>query len=124
MRGPAGRNMFRPGPAHMCAGHPMIRHMRRAGPLVAAAISVLAAAPARAAKPTPIPQLDNPPAKPFKGKPASAHPISGVAAPPQNRFMAKNGLSEIHDDGWQSDFYSWGGPLGRSPHSFSSYLAP
>ena len=21
MRGPAGRNMFRPGPAHMCAGH-------------------------------------------------------------------------------------------------------
>jgi hypothetical protein len=36
--------------------------------------------------------------------------------------MAPNGRSEIHDDGWQTDAYSWGGPLGRSPRTFSSLL--
>jgi hypothetical protein len=37
--------------------------------------------------------------------------------------MAANGLSEIHDDEWQSDVLSWGGPLGRSPQTLSNYLA-
>ncbi len=83
--------------------------MKRVAPLLAAAV-------------IPIPQLGH--ARAFRGRPAVPHPIAGVASPPQNRYMAPNGLSEIHDDGWQSDFYRWGGPLGRKPHSFSSYLAP
>lgn len=37
--------------------------------------------------------------------------------------MAANGVSEIHDDEWQSDVYSYGGPLGRSPQTFSNWLA-
>ena len=36
--------------------------------------------------------------------------------------MAANGLSEIHNDGWQSDVYTYGGPLGRDPQTFSAYL--
>ena len=36
--------------------------------------------------------------------------------------MTRNGLSEIHNDEWQSDIYSYGGPLGRSPQTFSAYL--
>jgi hypothetical protein len=98
--------------------------MRRVAPFIAAALCALGAAPARASKPPPIPQLDVPPAKAFKGNPATPHPISGVSNPPQNAFMARNGLSEIHDDGWQSDIYRWGGPLGRKPQTFSSFLAP
>ena len=34
--------------------------------------------------------------------------------------MAPNGDSEIHDDGWQTDVNTWGGPLGRSPETISS----
>jgi len=37
--------------------------------------------------------------------------------------MAANGVSEIHDDAWQSDSYAYGGPLGRNPHTVSNYLA-
>src|SRR5437588_10976321 len=98
--------------------------MKRAVPLTVLAIFALAAAPAYATKPTPLPQLAVPPPTKFKGTPAKPQPITGVPSPPQNQFMAPNGLSEIHNDEWQSDFYRWGGPLGRSPHSFSSYLAP
>ena len=36
--------------------------------------------------------------------------------------MAPNGDSEIHDDAWQTDAYSWSGPLGRSPATFSTLL--
>jgi hypothetical protein len=96
--------------------------MRRAGGLVVVAVFAFAAGPARAAKPTPIPQIGSAPT--FKGRPATPRPIRSVPSPPHNQFMAANGLSEIHDDEWQSDFYRWSGPLGRSPHSFSSYLAP
>ncbi len=103
----------------------IIRAVKRVAGFVAVAVLALAGAgSASASKPVPIPQVDIPPAKAFKGRAASAHPIGGVSAIPQNPFMAKNGLSEIHDDGWQSDIYTWAGPLGRKPHSFSSFLAP
>src|SRR5579859_4771233 len=72
----------------------------------------------------PIPSLNIPPAPRYLGHPATPEPVSGVEAIPQNRFMAPNGASEIHNDGWQSDIYTWGGPLGRSPQTLSSYLAP
>jgi hypothetical protein len=68
----------------------------------------------------PIPSLPSTPA--YLGAPAHAKPIGGVGAVPQNRFMAPNGQSEIHDDAWQTDAYTWPGPLGRSPQLSSSLL--
>jgi hypothetical protein len=41
---------------------------------------------------------------------------------PHNPFMAPNGKSEIHDDGWQSDASTWAGPLGRSPRTTSNFI--
>ena len=38
------------------------------------------------------------------------------------RYPPPNGESEIHDDGWQTDVSTWGGPLGRSPHTISSQI--
>ena len=37
------------------------------------------------------------------GAPATPQPIRGVPPTPRNPFMAPNGDSEIHDDGWQTD---------------------
>jgi hypothetical protein len=81
---------------------------------------VMAIAPtARAALPspgTPAVPIPSAPASPaFTGAPATPHPIRGIAPTPRNRFMAPNGRSEIHDDAWQTDAYTWAGPLGRSP---------
>jgi hypothetical protein len=73
--------------------------------------------------PTPIPSVAIPPPPPYIGRPATARPVVHSGAIPSNRHMAANGLSEIHDDGWQSDVYTWDGPLGRSPQTLSSYLA-
>jgi hypothetical protein len=51
----------------------------------------------------------------YLGRPATPHAITGIPPTPRNRFMAPNGRSEIHDDAWQTDAYTWAGPLGRSP---------
>jgi hypothetical protein len=59
----------------------------------------------------------------FTGAPAVAGPIKGVPATPQNPFMAPNGEAEIHNDGWQTDAYTWAGPLGHAPATASSLLA-
>jgi hypothetical protein len=87
---------------------------------------VAACAPAALAVPLPLPLpstgLGTPPAPAFIGSPAVAEPITGVPATPRNPFMAPNGESEIHDDGWQSDAYMWAGPLGRSILGGSSLL--
>ena len=74
--------------------------------------------------PTPIPSvaLGAPPS--YEGAPADPQPVRGTGTVPQNPFMAPNGESEIHDDGWQTDAFAWSGPLGRSPQTLSSYLAP
>jgi len=78
---------------------------------------VIAATP-----PVPIPFTPVSPA--YVGAPATPHKIKGVRRVPQNRFMAANGRSEIHDDGWQTDAYTWSGPLGRGPVTLSSMLIP
>jgi hypothetical protein len=66
--------------------------------------------------PTPAVPIPSAPASPaFTGAPATPHPVRGIAPIPRNRFMAPNGTSEIHDDAWQTDAYTWAGPLGRSP---------
>ena len=71
----------------------------------------------------PIPQVPAPPAVPaYIGAPAPARPVRGVPPTPRNPFMAPNGTSEIHGDAWQTDAYSWSGPAGRSPATFSTLL--
>lgn len=93
--------------------------------LVAAALLLagsMAAIALAASPPIPIPSSGTPPAKTFFGRPAVAHPIRGVPPTPQNRFMAPNGTSEIHDDAWQSDVSRWGGPMGRAPQTISNYI--
>lgn len=77
-----------------------------------------------AAAPVPIASTAIPALPAFIGKPATPHPVRGIPPVPQNPFMAPNGDSEIHDDGWQTDAYTRGGPLGRSPHTLSSMLNP
>ncbi len=90
----------------------------------AGAALALAVAPAAAqTPPLPIPTLNVPPAPTYIGSPATPHPVDGIPATPQNPFMAPNGRSEIHDDGWQTDLSWWGGPLGNQPQQLSSYLA-
>jgi hypothetical protein len=78
--------------------------------------------PARAAlPPIPIPSVGTAPF-PYEGAPATPNPVGGVAPIPHNPFMAPDGESEIHDDGWQTDASTWGGPLGRSPHTTSNFI--
>ena len=62
--------------------------------------------------PTPIPSVAVPAPAAYSGAPATPHPVRGTGTVPHNPFMAPNGESEIHDDGWQTDAYSWSGPLG------------
>jgi hypothetical protein len=92
--------------------------------LIAVSLLLSAAAVGSAAPtpPTPIPSPNPPPAKTFVGHVAVAHPIVGTGRIPHNPFMASNGLSEIHDDAWQSDVSTWGGPVGRRPQTLSNYL--
>jgi hypothetical protein len=76
--------------------------------------------------PTPIPQPQSkppghtPPA--FIGAPATPNPVAGVAAIPQNPYLASNGSSNMHDDTYMSDVYFTGGPLGKSPAVLSTLL--
>ncbi|WP_028475842.1 hypothetical protein [Nocardia sp. CNY236] len=88
-------------------------------PLLAAALAV-AAAPVQAAP------IDQGPAGPdvpqFIGTPATANPITGVPPIPQHPYLAPNGNSGIHGDGWMSDTYTRPGPLGHSPQTNSLRL--
>ena len=58
----------------------------------------------------------------FLGAPAVRQPVTGVPPVPQNPFKAPNGRSEIHDDAWQTDFYTWSGPIGRAPAADATTL--
>jgi hypothetical protein len=88
--------------------------------LVVVAVALFGCVAEAAAAPTPIPSGQASPV--FAGSPARAHQVRGIPPTPRNRFMAPNGRSEIHDDAWQTDAYSWGGPLGRSPQTRSTSL--
>jgi len=96
--------------------------MKRVG-LVVTAVAGLLAAPAGAqVPPVPIPSTGLPPSASYQGSPATPAPIRGLPPIPHNPFMAPNGKSEIHDDGWQTDASAWGGPLGRAPRTTSSLI--
>jgi hypothetical protein len=78
-------------------------------------------APAALALPIPNVPIGSPPA--FSGHVTIANPVRGIPPTPHNPFMAPNGESEIHDDGWQTDATTWGGPLGRHPQQVSSFIS-
>lgn len=88
---------------------------------LAATTALAAAGPARGA--LPIPSL-LPVTPAYVGHPATAKPIRGTGPIPHNPFMAPNGASEIHDDAWQTDAYTYAGPLGRSPVTLSAAFLP
>jgi hypothetical protein len=69
---------------------------------------------------TPIPFVPTTPS--YTGHAASPDPVKGIRIP-HNRYMAPNGKSEIHDDGWQTDSMRFSGPLGRSPQTTSTLLS-
>jgi hypothetical protein len=103
------------------------RRVRRSTFLIFVVLMAIAPA-ARASLPlpitpvVPIPSVNQPPAPAYTGRPATPHPITGIPPTPHNRFMAPNGRSEIHDDAWQTDAYTWAGPLGRSPSVSSTMI--
>ena len=61
---------------------------------------------------TPIPPdpVADPPE--FVGNPATADSVDAPSVP-RHPFMAPNGLSNLHDDAYQTDTYTWSGPLGE-----------
>jgi hypothetical protein len=71
---------------------------------------------------TPIPQTRS--FEAFLGAPATPQPLR-APDPPRHPFMAPNGRSNLHDDGYQTDTYQGYGPLGRGglAQSSASYLS-
>jgi hypothetical protein len=92
--------------------------------LAGVAVSLVCAVPAGAVVPAqPIPEGPEADTVPtFIG--ATAKPKS-VQAPsvPTHPFMAPNGRSNIHDDAYQTDTYTWSGPLGRNMQRTSTFQA-
>jgi hypothetical protein len=88
-----------------------------------ALLALLASAPAAVAA-TPIP--NDPPNGPslvpnFVGGAATPNTVKAPKVP-QHPFMARNGLSNVHNDGYQTDTYTWPGPLGRNPGVNSQFF--
>jgi hypothetical protein len=70
----------------------------------------------------PIPEGPDAAALPkFSGHPATPHPVR-VPDPPRHPFMAPNGRSNLHVDGYQSDVHQGPGPLGRQVENRSTFL--
>ena len=57
----------------------------------------------------------------FSGHPAAQHPVA-VPDPPRHPFMAPNGRSNLHVDGYQSDVHQGPGPLGQGMERRSTFL--
>ena len=87
-----------------------------AAALSAAALALASApvAPAQVAgtPSTPILGAVGSTAPEFVGKQARQRPVH-APEPPQHPFMAPNGLSNLHNDAYQTDAYRWRGPLGE-----------
>jgi hypothetical protein len=84
---------------------------------------LLATFTATAAHATPIPEAPVPGPKPttFIGEAAEPNPIPGNTVP-RHPFMAPNGMSNIHNDAFQTDAYDGLGPLGQSMEVTSTFL--
>jgi hypothetical protein len=85
--------------------------------------TTLVAAPEKARTAVlPIPQqVGAEPVPAFVGEPATPSPVYAPRIP-QNRFLAPNGMSNIHNDSYMSDVYEAAGPLGNAPQVFSAML--
>ena len=84
--------------------------------------SLLTASAALGATPIPNDPSNGPSLVPnFIGGAATAKQVKAPKIP-QNPFMAPNGLSNVHNDGYQSDTYTWSGPLGRNPTVNSQFF--
>jgi hypothetical protein len=87
-------------------------------------VLLIAAPAARAEGAPPIPIPQNPsdlaaiPA--FAGAPAVARSVSAPAVP-QNPFMAPNGRSNLHDDAYMTNTYTWSAPLGNGMQVLSAF---
>jgi len=72
----------------------------------------------------PIPQnpsdLEAVPA--FTGATAVPRAVSAPVVP-QNPFMAPNGRSNLHDDAYQTNTYTWSAPLGREMQTLSTFFS-
>jgi hypothetical protein len=92
-----------------------------------ALLTIPAGAMAQTTGVTPPPITQGPMAgdiRPFEGSPATPDPFS-LPLVPRNPFMAPNGVSNLHDDAYQTDTYRWSGPLGRRTRTQSAfYVAP
>lgn len=97
-----------------------MRNSSRGG-IVGGATATLFAAVAATAGAVPIPAV---PAAPpvFIGNPAVAQPITDLPPVPQHPYLAPNGSSGIHDDGWMSNTTTRPGPLGHDPRVVSSVV--
>ncbi len=103
-----------------------IRMMQRTAIAAAAVLALLAAPGVAVAQttgvtPQPIPQ--GPMAgdiQPFEGSPAKPDPFH-LPLVPQNPFMAPNGVSNLHNDAYQTDAYTWSGPLGHNIQTQSAF---
>jgi hypothetical protein len=103
--------------------------MTHRGAAIAIVALVMLAGPATAGAqtagvtPPPIPQ--DPMAgdiKPFDGSAATPDPFF-LPSVPENPFMAPNGVSNLHNDSYQTDAYRWSGPLGRRTQTQSAFYA-
>jgi hypothetical protein len=57
----------------------------------------------------------------YLGAPAIARPVR-AARIPRHPFMAPNGRSNLHNDGYMSDTYRQAGPLGIQPDTLSTFF--
>ena len=103
--------------------------MRVGGLFAAAACAAMLVAPIASAQDPATPRTDimgsatGGSAPTFLGAPAERRPLRMRRAIPRHPFMAPNGRSNIHDDGFQSDIYTQAGPLGLSPQVSSTFFA-
>jgi hypothetical protein len=89
--------------------------------VIGAAMLVLPAG-AQAAEPIPSDPADGPAQVPdFIGSAASAEKVK-TSKIPEHPYMAPNGRSSVHNDGYQSDTYRWAGPLGTNPQVTSQFF--
>jgi hypothetical protein len=87
--------------------------------LAVAALLLAAAAPANAARPIPEGSTSAPA---FTGSPWTPDPVF-APLPPRHPFMAPNGSSNLHEDGYQSDASQRTGPLGRAMSRVTTFYA-
>src|SRR4029450_8818666 len=94
------------------AGKTLMRALLAALALTSAAVAASAGAQTVGSPPVPIANDPMVSAPAFTGSTATAHRVRGVTRVPRHPFMAPNGRSNIHSDGYMTDTHAVSGPLG------------